>query len=141
MFEQGLFSFLSGAPAIVAQLGGSPSARADGTVGVFPLQLPESSTLPALVYSVVGRGSVNSTAGTNRAVMKRVQIDCYGRHYGDAKVTQAAVKKAVLALRGALRDGTVVSGVLVNSELDAFEEAPFLYCAVLDFNFFLVDPP
>jgi len=141
MFEQGLFAFLSGAPAIAAQLGGSPYARADGTVGVFPQQLPEGSTMPALVYAIVGRQSVNSTEGTNRTAMKRVQIDCYGRSYGDAKQLQLPVRKELEPLKGyTLSEGTRVAGVFVNSELDAFEYGPFLYCAVLDFNIWIINP-
>lgn len=75
MFEAGFAALLATNPGVMAQLGGSPWARADGQTGVFPVQVPEEATLPNIVYLVVGRRSVNSLAGTNRLVMKRVQVD------------------------------------------------------------------
>ncbi len=139
MFEAGFAALLATNPGVMAQLGGSPWARADGQTGVFPVQVPEEATLPNIVYLVVGRRSVNSLAGTNRLVMKRVQVDARGRHYGDAKQLQEAVKDCVLHFRGVLSDGTVMQGALLNSELDAFEDGPFLYCGVLDFNVWTID--
>jgi len=139
MFEAGFNSLLANSPAIAAELGGSPFARADGASGVFPEQLPEASTLPACVYNVVGYQNVKSNEGTNRLVKKRVQVDCYGRHYGDAKFLQDAIRETVLSFKGTLSDGTLVCQAWLNSELDAFEDAPFLFCAVLDFDVWIIN--
>jgi hypothetical protein len=139
MFEAGLFSLLSKDPGIQAAVGGSPTARSDGTAGVFPMQLPEASPLPALVYSVLPGHSVNSVQGTDRCEMRRVQIDCFAKHYEDVKPVAQAVKDCVLEFRGTLDDGTMMSGALKVSETDAFEEAPFQYRASLDFEFWIVN--
>jgi hypothetical protein len=138
MFEAGLNTLLRADPGIMAQLGGSPFARVDSRSGIFPEQLPEGASLPALVYGVVGEQRVHSTQGTNRLAMKRVQIDCYGRHYADAKQLQAAVKECLLDFRGTLSEGTIVNGILQVGEMDTFEYAPFLFCAVLDFNCWVI---
>jgi hypothetical protein len=138
MFEAGLNSLLQSDPGISAQLGGSPFARADNTSGIFPAQMPEASTLPAVVYSVVGEQCVHSVQGTNRLAMKRLEIHCYGRHYADAKNLQEAVLACLLPFRGTLNEGTVVNGILQSGEVDAFEYAPFIYCAILDFNAWII---
>ena len=139
MFEQGFNSLLATSPGVMAQLGGSPFAREDRQTGVWPVQVPEEAALPNIAFSIVGRQSVNSVQGTSRLVMKRVQVNSRGRHYADAKNLQEAVKRCVLSFRGTLSDGTRVFGALLNSELDAFEDGPFLFCGVLDFDVWTIN--
>jgi len=140
MFEAGLFNLLSSDPGVKAQIGGSPFSRADGTPGVFPVELPKESTLPAVVYTVLTGRPVNSTQGTNRLEFKRVQVDCYGKSYGAAKQTKAAVEACLASYRGLLSDGTRMQGGLKVAEVDAFEDGPFLYCAVVDFSLHIINP-
>jgi hypothetical protein len=140
MFEAGLYNLLASNPGIMAQVGGSPFARADGASGVFPVQLPEASVLPACVYTVLHGQSVNSVQGTNRLEFKRLQVDCYGRHYGDAKNMMKVVMDCLLSYRGPLSDGTFMAGALKVAEIDAFEDAPFLYRGVVDFSVHITNP-
>jgi len=140
MFEAGLFSLLANDPGVMAQVGGSPFLRQDGTPLVFPVQLPEESTLPAVVYTVVTGTSVTSTQGTNRLEFKRVQLDCYGKNYGAAKILKRAAEACLLSYRGPLSDGTYMQGGLKVSEVDAFEDGPFLYRAVVDFSLHIINP-
>ena len=139
MFEAGLFSLLTNDPGIRAQVGGSPFARKDDTAGVWPVQAPEGSPLPYLVYSIAGGSNVTSTAGTNALGSKRVQVNCYGRHYEDVKDLKGSVMACLLSFRGSLSDGSVMNGALLVSETDAFAEGPFLFCAVVDFNVWVIN--
>jgi hypothetical protein len=139
MFEQGLFSLLSNDVGIKAALGGSPFGRTDGAAGVFPMQLPEASTLPAIVYSVLSSYRVTSMQGTNRTEKRRLQVDCYGHHYEDAKLLMQPIKDCLLSFRGPLADGTYMQGAFLIGELDAFEDAPFLYRGVLDFDVWIAN--
>jgi hypothetical protein len=139
MFEAGFYKLLISDAGIAGLLSGSPAARADQTSGVFPIQLPEASTLPALVYTVIHGQSVTSVQGTDAMETKRVQIECYGRHAEDVAALQSSVKNCLLSYRGSLSDGTVMCGAFKRGELGAFEHAPLLYRGEIDFDVLIIN--
>lgn len=139
MFEEGLYSLVSSDPGVRAQLGGSPFARTDSQSGLFAVQLPEEASRPALVYEGIGSQDVTSTQGTNRLGMRRVQFKSHGRSYADSQRLKQAVKDCLLGFIGDLNDGSQITSVVKNLELDAFEAGPFDFVSILDFNIWCVE--
>ena len=71
----------------------------------FPDKLPEQVAYPALTYSIlVGTGTRTLT---DPGLQKwRIQVDCWGTTYADAKNLRAAVMKELNGYSGILSDGT-----------------------------------
>lgn len=121
MIEQGIYSLLRNDAGVAALAG----------TRVFPVLLPESPTLPALTYQVVG-GSSDQTFETSGYQRLRVQLDCWGESYADAVTLRAAVSKAVDGYQGPLSDGTFLLDAQTLQTADFFEQEARQYRAMLE---------
>jgi hypothetical protein len=118
----------------------------DTTVGplvagqrVRPILLPEGSTYPAIVYTVVATSPLASMDGVNALQMKRMQIDCYGNNAVEAKTLCKAVHNLLDGYRGTLSEGTVIQSSLPNQDVDSFDFDLSVYRISLDFNIRFVE--
>jgi hypothetical protein len=135
MLEEGLNALLAGASTITAIVG-TPATRTDKpkpTTGIFPVQMPEGTPLPALVYSQISGEGNPSYDGANSLHQCRISFGCYGSSYGDSKRLQRAVRQLLEGFHATLSDGTPVDNAVLVLELDAFEDAPFSFNAPIDF--------
>lgn len=138
MLGEGINQTLLAASPITAIIG-TPATRKDGRSGIWPVQMPEAATYPAIVFSQISGDGNPSYDGANSLHQCRISFGCYGKNYADSKRLQVAVRQLFEGFHGVLPDGTPVDNVILELELDAFEDAPFSYNAPIDFLFVYVD--
>lgn len=77
-------------------------------------------SLPAVVLQRIYGGRDYVTSGASGLVETRVQADCYGETYGDAKETAQALMAVVNAYSGVF-DGVHFQRISIDSERDTNE--------------------
>lgn len=140
MIEQGLYQQLTADPGVAALVGKR----------VFGSLMPKDTALPAIVFSVVSSGTVESLKGRNRAEIARVQFDAYAPNYLDARRLSDRVRDALVPAADDvaddffpydLPDGTEIQSAKVHSDVDnPFEigEGGYVCRSLLDLEFFYI---
>ena len=62
---------------------------------IYPLQLPQSPTLPALVYTRVSGARTHTQSWTPVIARPRIQFDCWAATYSGAKALAAQLRAAL----------------------------------------------
>jgi len=125
MLQEGLKSFLDANAAVSALV----------VNRTYAAQIPElsaTSILPAIAYKEIHGNGEFSMDGPDLVQYSRMQFDCYGKVYADAKRLARTLRQELEAFTGALPDGTVIEHMQRESEIDIFEDAPFIYCTAVD---------
>jgi hypothetical protein len=125
MILQGITNLLLANPGVATLIG----AR------VSPVELPQDSALPAVVYRTISSVAKQTldTAGMTRL---RLEVDCWGSKFGDADATRYAVIKALEQYSGVLSDGTFLQDVQTIQQMDFFEHDLLLYGCMVEFYLF-----
>lgn len=89
MFDAGLFEFLSSA--------GTPAGER-----VYPMRLPQGSSLPAIVYREISPGIEYTQGGQSGVSEPRYQLDCWGADELAAKLLAFYVTSALSGYKGAM---------------------------------------
>jgi Protein of unknown function (DUF3168) len=139
MLQEGLYSLLAESDAVTAIVG-APADRKDHTSGIFPVQMPEATPLPALVISQIAGTGIVTMEGPSALRNSRLQFSCYGRSYGESKRLAEAVWSVLEGVEVTLPDGTEVDVATVLLESEGFEEAAFVYHTPLDIEFWFREP-
>lgn len=105
---------------------------------VYPLILPQNATYPALVYSKVSGARLHHLTGSAGRAMPRITVSCWATTYLGAKQLAALVRATLDGFRGTLTDGnspagTCAASVLIENELDDYDESAKKYRVILDF--------
>lgn len=104
---------------------------------VFPVTRPQASALPSIVLTTISNIPVYTDDGDSGLHEARVQFDCWGQTYADAKLTARAVKSALSAFHGTV-DGVEFQNVLILGERDSRESgsnaAEYLFRTMVDFQ-------
>jgi hypothetical protein len=132
MLQEGLNNFLENSAPVSALVG----AR------IYAGQLPElkaATDLPAIVYKEIHGDGEFSMDGPDQLQYSRMQFSCYGKVYSDAKKVARTLRLELENFTGALSDGTQVQHMIRESEVDIFEDAPFVYCTAVDFRIIYED--
>lgn len=108
MLVEDLFGFLTTNPAATAAIVGPR---------VYPRILPESATLPAMVYSQLAAPH-SCTLDNARYVEETFQLECTADDYKTAKQLAVAVRNDLEGFQG-MMGGTNVHGVFIEAERDA----------------------
>lgn len=108
--ETSLYSTLTGNSGVSALI----------ATRLYPLVLPQKPTLPAATYQRISTRPVSTRSG-NGLDFVRMQIDCYGATYANAKALAAAVV-AALTNTGQLQQ-----------MMDGFDDTPEIYRVSVDF--------
>lgn len=140
MLVEGISKMLKAAATITA-LVGTPATRKDNSPGIFPVQSPEQTPTPFVVYSQISGDGNPSLDGANALHQCRLSFSCYGSTYLDAKKLQRAIRQLFEGYSGELPDGTPAENFVLVLETDAFEDGPFLFNAPIDFQVVYVDLP
>jgi hypothetical protein len=131
MLQEGLYARLTADTGVKAVLG-TATTRSDNTTGVFRVQMPERTPLPAIVTTQIAGADVNSLDGRGTLRTQRIEVACYGKSYANSRDAAHAAQVCLLGFVGTLPDGTEVQDVLFVMEAEAFEEVPFIYRATFD---------
>ena len=103
---------------------------------VYPVQLPQKPTLPAIAYRIVSGFRPHSMPNTRGLARPRVQIDCYSDSYEGAQTLADLVRKRLDAYRGAAGTATW-QGVFFSNENDDFDPDTKLYTLSRDYTFWV----
>ncbi len=133
MLAEGLYSFLAAAASLTALLG-TPSSRTDGTSGIFPVQMPEATVMPAIVITQIAGQGNPVMEGADPLHTARVQFSCYGKSFADAKKLSTTLRRYLEGWQGTLPDKSEVDSVILVLESDGFEVAPFIFHCPIDFE-------
>lgn len=127
MLQEGLKSFLDANGPVSALVANRTYA------GQIP-ELSANSILPAIAYKEIHGDGEFSMDGPDQEQHSRMQFDCYGKVYADAKRLARTLRRELEAFTGLLAEGTVIEHMQRESEIDIFEDAPFIYCTAVDFK-------
>jgi hypothetical protein len=130
MLEEGIYTLLvndSGVSALVVDR-------------VFPVQAPEGAPAPLIVFLGVSIVPVTGVSGQNKLTKKRMQFDCYGQTYSDAKKLEKAINHVLINYQGTLgdSDSTYVNGIQALLSQDLFDSDANLYRVSLDFEVWFI---
>jgi hypothetical protein len=135
MLEPDLHTFLANDAGVAALVADGNGAR------ITPLLLPESSALPAVTYHLVSQKREQTFAHPRGLVRSWLQIDCWGRNYGDAKSLAEAVRVALDNFAGTMgtSPGTTVQLAQLTSETDTYAGEPRIYRVLMEFWIWFVE--
>ena len=83
---------------------------------------PQGTALPAIVLHRIDGSRDYCMSGPSRLVSSRVQVDCWGATYGDAKRTARTVVQALSSLKTTYGE-IQIQAAFADSERDYSEEA------------------
>lgn len=140
MLSDALYQIVATAPAVTAILGtrATPPGRT-ATTGVFLTQMPEAEPLPAIVHSQIAGDGIMTMDGPSSMRFARWQFNCRAKKAIQAKQLQRAVRQVLEAFTGTTSDGTQIGNIECVLEMDAFEDAPFGFAAMLDVQVAFLD--
>ena len=74
---------------------------------VYPAKIPQSASLPAIVYTLVSRPHVHDLSGNGGLADATVQIDCWAETYSEARTIAEAVRHCLQGFVGTMASGGV----------------------------------
>jgi hypothetical protein len=116
--------------------------QADATVlalckaGGYLAQLPPNSALPSWTQQTISEPVDYLLSGPDALVMRRIQIDVYGKDPADAVELAFAIDKVLSGYKGTLPDGTRVQGCFRDNKLDFFDSEARSFRRMLDYRIF-----
>lgn len=101
-----------------------------GIVGtrIYPKELPQTATLPALSYHVVFARGTYSYTGPSTLVRARVQMDAWANTYAQAVSLTEAVRRALVPF-----SNETVQGAFCTSTFDVPEPVPNVHHRAADY--------
>lgn len=93
-----------------------------GNARMYPVQLPEGATLPAIRYTIAG-GNSQSTFSGSGSQRWRMQFDCIALDHPSAEALRNALTDLLDNNRFTLNDGTVVT-IFSLQPIDLFDSDP-----------------
>lgn len=112
----------------------------DGSaVKCFPVQIPQLTQFPAIVYTVVSNFPNDTKTGRSEFDQVRVQIDCYARSYTAATELEDAVRNALDRVTPGTYGTVVVKGTRYLSTNETIEEDDNVYRVSTDYQI-IIDP-
>ena len=94
---------------------------------IHPAIVPENEALPYAAITVVSGFGSETKTGVSETDIIRVQIDCYGRTYGEAAAASQEVRDAIDYHSGTVTSGTDtvnVDWIVWAGPIEGFENAP-----------------
>lgn len=104
---------------------------------LFPVLLPEESTLPAATYQRITTTRNYTTTGPVALNRVRMQFDCWAETYSQVKQLQA-VLLAILDDRS-IYAGTDIDSITLITATDGYEQDARTYRVTLDFYAYVIE--
>ncbi len=117
MIEQGIEQRLMADAGVSALVGNR----------IYPVVLPENCSYPAITYQLITSHETYTNDGPLGEVRARIQIDSWGKRYGQVKAVAQAVRVALNGFTGQLPDGTYVFEIECDDASDGFDAPGSLY--------------
>lgn len=112
ILEEGIYAHLTDDAGVAALVG----------TRIYPLQVPQDVTLPAVAYQRISGPRDHAHDGPTGLVRARVQFSALGSTYLEAKTVTEALRAALDGFKGTM--GTVeVQTVFLENERDEWAEA------------------
>jgi hypothetical protein len=134
MLSEGLVNLLLTTDPVKSLLAARKPAKPNepAGAGIRPSTMPEGYPLPAIVYREIHGDGLMTMDGPDALQFSRMEFGCYGKTYAESKILARGVRQILEAFTGALSDGTVIGTMQRVGEVDAFEDAPFVYMTPVD---------
>lgn len=120
--EAALFTLLTTTPSIAAKV-------ADR---VYPKQLPQDPTTPAIVYHRISGPREHSHDGSSGLAHPRFQLDMYAGSYLEAKALADAVRVAIDGYKGTV-EGVEIQAIFLENDDDGHDDELKVYWFQADY--------
>ena len=124
--------------AILGRLNAIAAVTALTSTRIYALHLPQNPTLEALTFQQVSGVRVHAFGADRGLVEGRFQVDSWGNTFEEAKALADAVRgdgaASALSRWSGTQDSTVVQDILLNTELDFFEDTSGDYRIMQDYT-------
>lgn len=125
--EEAIFSRLSADSNITAIVGALPNCR------IFPVKMPDKTAMPAITYFRVSGPRVESFQGSSTLAHPLFQIDCWAKTFQAADNLASKVRNSLQGYAGTTAS-VRIQGILLENDLDLYEEDTETYHRVMDFR-------
>lgn len=104
---------------------------------VYPKQMPQAPTYPAIVYHRISGPREHSQTGSSGLAHPRFQFDLYARSYAGAKNLSEKVRLAFDDFRGSMGGGSgvEVDAVFLEDDGDDYDDDLQVYMFRVDYTF------
>ncbi len=106
---------------IYSKLSGDSDVAALVSTRIYPVNLPQKPTYPAIVYTRISGDRTYSFEGASGLASPRFQIDCFASTYSGGKDLSSKLRSAINGFRGTV-SGIVVQAIFLESDSDMFED-------------------
>ena len=118
--------------ALYTQLSGTAGLTALVSTRIYPDLMPQSPTLPAVVYQMISNVREERHGGQTGDARPRFQITCWASTALAAAAVATQVRLAVMAMSGTVA-AVVIVGVWNAGENRGYEPDTLRYYAAIDF--------
>jgi len=112
--------------------------KANGISRIYPLVLPQKATFPAVTYQKIAGTFEHSMGGDSGFAYPDYQIVCYAKTYTEVKETAKTLRLSLQNLR-IMIDDIYIQAVLIENEIDDYEEDTEIYSVILELRVFFQD--
>lgn len=107
--------------AIYNILANASAVTAIVSTKIYPVQAPQGTVAPFLVYGVISSIPTNTKDRISEIDTMRVQVDCYQKTYQDCETLASAVRLALDNATGT-KNGVLIDGLAYEMEEDMGED-------------------
>ena len=109
--------------------------KANGISRIYPLVLPQKVSYPAVTYQKIAGTFEHSMGGDSGFSYPDYQFVCFAKTYHEAKETAKTLRLCLQNLR-IMVDDIYIQAVLIENEIDDYEEDTEIYSVILEFRVF-----
>ncbi len=123
MIEDALFSRLSGFAGLTSLVG----------TRIYPVQLPQDVTLPAVVYTRISSEREVAMGKDPGIARPRFDVSAWATTFDSSRAIAEQIRLALERFRGT-EAGIVIQDIFVEAENDVFDSTSITYHAAIDFE-------
>ena len=117
---------------IYSKLSGDSDVSGLVSTRIYPVNLPQKPTYPAIVYTRISGERTYSFDGASGLTSQRFQIDSFASTYSGAKDLSNKIRSAINGFRGTV-SGIFVQGIFLENDSDIFDDDFNIYRVSCDY--------